>query len=74
MEAGPYCWLLDPENQLGLQDLRRAVQHVCGVIRKLPAAVLLGHRTTRQHDAWALNPFAYYCMTIGAFSLLALVA
>jgi undecaprenyl-diphosphatase len=31
-------------------------------------------RYFRQHDAWALNPFAYYCMAIGAFSLLALVA
>src|SRR6516162_7926203 len=27
----------------------------------------------RQHDAWALNPFAYYCMVIGAGSLLLLL-
>lgn len=28
----------------------------------------------RRHDAWALNPFAYYCMALGALSLLVLVA
>jgi undecaprenyl-diphosphatase len=27
----------------------------------------------RQHDAWALNPFAYYCMVIGFGSLLVLL-
>lgn len=27
----------------------------------------------RQHDAWALNPFAYYCSIIGAGSLLVLL-
>jgi undecaprenyl-diphosphatase len=31
-------------------------------------------RYFRRHDAWALNPFAYYCMAVGALSLLALVA
>jgi undecaprenyl-diphosphatase len=31
-------------------------------------------RYFRQHDAWALNPFAYYCMAVGAISLLILVA
>ena len=30
-------------------------------------------RYFRQHDAWALNPFAYYCMAVGAVSLLLLV-
>ena len=28
----------------------------------------------RQHDTWALNPFAYYCFVVGAGSLLLLVA
>jgi len=31
-------------------------------------------RYFRQHDAWALNPFAYYCFVIGAGSLVLLVA
>jgi len=31
-------------------------------------------RYFRQHDAWALNPFAYYCLIVGAGSLLLLVA
>jgi undecaprenyl-diphosphatase len=30
-------------------------------------------RYFRQHDAWALNPFAYYCMVIGFGSLLVLL-
>ncbi len=30
-------------------------------------------RYFRQHDAWALNPFAYYCLIVGAGSLLVLV-
>jgi undecaprenyl-diphosphatase len=31
-------------------------------------------RYFRQHDAWALNPFAYYCLVVGAGSLLLLIA
>jgi undecaprenyl-diphosphatase len=31
-------------------------------------------RYFRQHDAWALNPFAYYCLIVGAGSLLVLLA
>jgi undecaprenyl-diphosphatase len=31
-------------------------------------------RYFRQHDAWALNPFAYYCFVVGAGSLLILLA
>ncbi len=30
-------------------------------------------RYFRQHDAWALNPFAYYCLVIGAGSLFVLL-
>ena len=30
-------------------------------------------RYFRQHDAWALNPFAYYCFVAGAGSLALLV-
>ena len=31
-------------------------------------------RYFRQHDTWALNPFAYYCMVVGAISVVLLVA
>jgi undecaprenyl-diphosphatase len=31
-------------------------------------------RYFRQHDAWALNPFAYYCLVVGVGSVLLLVA
>jgi undecaprenyl-diphosphatase len=30
-------------------------------------------RYFRQHDAWALNPFAYYCLVVGAGSALLLI-
>lgn len=30
-------------------------------------------RYFRQHDAWALNPFAYYCLVVGAGSVLLLI-
>lgn len=30
-------------------------------------------RYFREHDAWALNPFAYYCLIVGAGSLLVFV-
>jgi len=30
-------------------------------------------RYFRQHDAWALNPFAYYCLAVGGVSLLLLL-
>jgi undecaprenyl-diphosphatase len=30
-------------------------------------------RYFRQHDAWALNPFAYYCLVVGIGSLLVLL-
>ena len=26
-------------------------------------------RYFRQHDSWALNPFAYYCIAAGVLSL-----
>jgi undecaprenyl-diphosphatase len=26
-------------------------------------------RYFRQHDSWALNPFAYYCVAAGVISL-----
>jgi undecaprenyl-diphosphatase len=38
------------------------------------ASVWFLMRYFRQHDVWALNPFAYYCMAVGIFSLLAVAA
>jgi undecaprenyl-diphosphatase len=40
---------------------------VAGVTALLSAAFLM--RYFRQHDTWALNPFAYYCMVAGIGSL-----
>lgn len=43
---------------------------VAGVTAFASTAFLM--RYFRQHDAWALNPFAYYCCALGAVSLLLL--
>jgi undecaprenyl-diphosphatase len=43
---------------------------VAGVTALLSTAFLM--RYFRNHDAWALNPFAYYCLVAGAGSLGAL--
>jgi undecaprenyl-diphosphatase len=43
---------------------------VAGITALLSTAFLM--RYFRQHDAWALNPFAYYCVLAGAASLGAL--
>jgi undecaprenyl-diphosphatase len=40
---------------------------VAGVTAFASTAFLM--RYFRQHDAWALNPFAYYCLVVGAGSL-----
>jgi undecaprenyl-diphosphatase len=40
---------------------------VAGVTALLSTAFLM--RYFRQHDSWALNPFAYYCVLAGAVSL-----
>src|ERR1700709_957096 len=40
---------------------------VAGITALLSAAFLM--RYFRQHDSWALNPFAYYCILAGAVSL-----
>src|SRR3984957_7941194 len=44
---------------------------VAGVTAFASTAFLM--RYFRQHDAWALNPFAYYCFVVGAGSLLLLL-
>jgi undecaprenyl-diphosphatase len=58
-----------PEGTFGLASLAAVV---AGVTAFASTAFLM--RYFRQHDAWALNPFAYYCFVIGAGSLLLLVA
>jgi undecaprenyl-diphosphatase len=40
---------------------------VAGITALLSTAFLM--RYFRQHDSWALNPFAYYCIAAGAVSL-----
>ena len=40
---------------------------VAGITALLSTAFLM--RYFRQHDSWALNPFAYYCVLAGAGSL-----
>ena len=40
---------------------------VAGITALLSTAFLM--RYFRQHDSWALNPFAYYCVAAGAVSL-----
>jgi undecaprenyl-diphosphatase len=45
---------------------------VAGVAAFASTAFLM--RYFRQHDSWALNPFAYYCFAVGAGSLAVLVA
>jgi undecaprenyl-diphosphatase len=58
-----------PPGTFGLAALAAAV---AGVTAFASTAFLM--RYFRQHDAWALNPFAYYCFIIGAGSLLVLFA
>jgi undecaprenyl-diphosphatase len=58
-----------PPGTFGLAGLAAVV---AGATAFASTAFLM--RYFRQHDAWALNPFAYYCFIIGAGSLLLLLA
>jgi undecaprenyl-diphosphatase len=53
-----------PHGTLGIALLSAAV---AGATALASTAILM--RYFRNHDAWALNPFAYYCFVIGAGSL-----
>jgi undecaprenyl-diphosphatase len=57
-----------PPGTFGLAALAAVV---AGVTAFASTAFLM--RYFRQHDAWALNPFAYYCFIVGAGSLLLLL-
>ena len=53
-----------PHGTLGVAALAAVA---AGVTAYASTAFLM--RYFRNHDAWALNPFAYYCLVIGAGSL-----
>jgi undecaprenyl-diphosphatase len=61
--------LLRESVPLGTFELAVMAAVVAGVTAYASTWFLM--RYFRQHDAWALNPFAYYCMAVGVFSLLA---
>ena len=51
----------------GVFSLSAIAAVIAGVTAFLSTAFLM--RYFRQHDAWALNPFAYYCLVVGLGSL-----
>jgi undecaprenyl-diphosphatase len=51
----------------GVLEMSAIAAVVAGVTALLSTAFLM--RYFRQHDAWALNPFAYYCLLAGVISL-----
>ena len=51
----------------GVLQLSVIAAVVAGITALLSTAFLM--RYFRQHDSWALNPFAYYCIAAGAISL-----
>jgi undecaprenyl-diphosphatase len=53
-----------PQGVLAMSALAAVV---AGITALLSTAFLM--RYFRQHDAWALNPFAYYCLVAGVISL-----
>lgn len=57
-----------PHGTLGVAALAAVV---AGITALASTAFLM--RYFRSHDAWALNPFAYYCVVIGAGSLATLL-
>jgi undecaprenyl-diphosphatase len=62
--------LLHESVPAGVFELAVVAAVVAGVTAYASTWFLM--RYFRQHDAWALNPFAYYCMAVGAISLLLL--
>ena len=59
--------LLHEQVPQGVLMLSAIAAVVAGVTALLSTTFLM--RYFRQHDAWALNPFAYYCILVGAVSL-----
>jgi undecaprenyl-diphosphatase len=63
--------LLHASMPAGVFRLSALAAVVAGVTAFASTAFLM--RYFRQHDAWALNPFAYYCFVAGAGSLVLLL-
>lgn len=55
----------------GMLGISAAAALVAGVTAFASTAFLM--RYFRQHDSWALNPFAYYCFAVGVGSLAVLL-
>ena len=55
----------------GVLEMSVIAAVVAGVTALLSTAFLM--RYFRQHDTWALNPFAYYCLLAGGISLAVLL-
>jgi undecaprenyl-diphosphatase len=51
----------------GMLEMSAIAAVVAGITALLSTAFLM--RYFRQHDSWALNPFAYYCVAAGVISL-----
>lgn len=63
--------LLHAEIPAGVFELSAIAAVIAGITAYASTAFLM--RYFRQHDSWALNPFAYYCMAIGAGALAVLL-
>lgn len=63
--------LLHESVPIGTFELATVAAVVAGITAYASTWFLM--RYFRQHDTWALNPFAYYCFVIGAGSLLLLL-
>jgi undecaprenyl-diphosphatase len=59
--------LLHEHVPAGVLEVSLIAAVVAGITALLSTAFLM--RYFRQHDAWALNPFAYYCVAVGVISL-----
>ncbi len=59
--------LLHEHVPAGVLELSLIAAVVAGITALLSTAFLM--RYFRQHDSWALNPFAYYCIAAGVISL-----
>jgi len=64
--------LLRASVPIGVFELSALAALVAGITAFASTAFLM--RYFREHDAWALNPFAYYCFVVGAGSLALLLA
>jgi undecaprenyl-diphosphatase len=63
--------LLHAEIPAGVFELSAVAALIAGITAYASTAFLM--RYFRQQDSWALNPFAYYCMAIGAGGLAVLL-